>query len=229
MPGYIIHLCHAHSILNELNIKKSEQFYQDFLTGCLFPDATNNKELTHFRPSWQSDKITKYPDLSLVTDRFSLSHMTTCDFGILAHLMLDREYVANFWDDYFRFEDKSDNITTTTSQIHHVRMTDKSLQPASSTIPFGTFFTREYFYGEYDATNSSLIQDYHVSMPLIKPCSYTIIPPDACDFSKLNNDIMAFFYSPEKQCSSKIFPYEDIKELIARVTREFITTYSIYL
>jgi hypothetical protein len=226
MPGYIMHLCHANSIIDILNLRDDDIFCQSFITGCLIPDATDNKELTHFRPSWQQDKITKYPDIHLVTDKISISEMNACDLGILAHLVLDYEYVCHFWDSYFQFEDKNNNLTSETQRIDHVRMGERSLQKASSTIPFGDFFTFEYFYGEYDATNNLFIEDFHLKPPMLLPCTSSILPPGTYNIERLKSDLNPFFSDYSTSVSSKIFPYGDLKEFIIHASEVFLNLLS---
>ena len=95
MPGYIIHLCEGRYIADKLHISKESQpeLLNDFLLGCVLPDAVMDKALTHFRPEWQNDLITKYPDIDHILSEYPVEAMTPADLGILAHLMMDAAYV----------------------------------------------------------------------------------------------------------------------------------------
>ena len=113
MPGYIIHLCEGRYIADKLHISKESQpeLLNDFLLGCVLPDAVTDKALTHFRPEWQNDLITKYPDIDHILSEYPVEAMTPADLGILAHLMMDAAYVEEFWPQYFQFE-AGDNTPT---------------------------------------------------------------------------------------------------------------------
>ena len=47
MPGYIIHLCEGRYIADKLHISKESQpeLLNDFLLGCVLPDAVTDKAL----------------------------------------------------------------------------------------------------------------------------------------------------------------------------------------
>ena len=119
MPGYIIHLCEGRYIADKLHISKESQpeLLNDFLLGCVLPDAVMDKALTHFRPEWQNDLITKYPDIDHILSEYPVEAMAPADLGILAHLMMDAAYVEEFWPQYFQFE-ADDNTPTCVTTRH---------------------------------------------------------------------------------------------------------------
>ncbi len=192
MPGYMLHLAEGQLILNKLKHKKSfsDAFIQKFMLGCILPDATSDKTLTHFRPEWQKNLITKYPDIHSILVRYQRLLSTPADFGILAHLHMDNLYVASYWKNHFRFEDKLCNETFIHKDIHHVRLLEHN-----DTIPYTDFFSDNYFYGDYDRCNPYI---YHDIKPYI-PVSYEINPAEIhiteCknyDSRKLEEDIRKY-------------------------------------
>ena len=84
MPGYMMHLCEAayieNIILNSdkgdvdtvisralISVFNSPDSTNEFLLGTVLPDAVSDKSLTHFRPPWQDNLITKYPNMHYLT------------------------------------------------------------------------------------------------------------------------------------------------------------------
>ena len=61
MPGFILHLTSAKMLLNQLPDHPHFPYMiaseNDFMTGSLLPDATANKNRTHFRNLLYADKM----------------------------------------------------------------------------------------------------------------------------------------------------------------------------
>ncbi len=248
MPGFMLHLAEGQIILDKLNriivSDKSEHlkedcrsarlkadFIHDFMCGCMIPDATSDKELTHFRPVWQKELITKYPDMDYIMNTYANIISTPCDLGILAHLHLDSLYVSSYWKQLFIFEDLYGNETTAHKNIHHVR-----LLKDNSHIPYDEFFSGKYFYGDYDRLNPYI---YHAIHPYI-PDVY-VIPPEQIHIKECKNydadfladciqdyvlsdinisdyEIIEKFPIPE----TRIFPYSSILDFLNNTAAEYI-------
>lgn len=194
MPGFMLHLAEGQMILNKLNrinasveMEQSNKdckpmhlkadFIHDFMCGCVIPDATSDKELTHFRPAWQKELITKYPDMDYIMDTYANSMSTACDFGILAHLHLDSLYVCSYWKQHFIFEDIYGTETTVHKDIHHVRLLRNN-----SRIPYHEFFSTKYFYGDYDILNPYIYKAVHPYIPDVYD-----IPPEQIHIKECKN------------------------------------------
>ena len=73
MPGFILHLTAG---VMALNILQDHKFHMnakernDFLIGCLLPDATKNKDASHFRNPKYHGNIVEYPDLELFNQKY---------------------------------------------------------------------------------------------------------------------------------------------------------------
>lgn len=239
MPCYIMHLCEGQIIYN--SIKQSENVLQNcpvaaaqlslpdamdsFLTGTIIPDAIDDKSITHFRPAYQGDLITKYPDVDHILELYPLSHMTLADLGILAHLHMDYLYVDEFWPHFFRFEDKSGGATTVTSDIDHVRMLRGSMAASDTLIDFAEFFSNKYFYGDYDITMPMFRRDYRPHIPVISPVDITVSECRFCYLDRLSSDIKNYILSPAAtvpQRSTNVFPYDALREFLSLSAEQFI-------
>lgn len=224
MPGYMMHLCEGNYILDKLRHGGkllSDDDANAFLLGCVLPDAVDDKELTHFRPSWQSCRITKYPDLDYVLSRYPTELMTPADIGIIAHLALDSHYVTDFWHDFFSFEDDCGRPTTITADIARVRLSGGSL------VPLDVFFSRDYFYGDYDATNGLFIRDFRPVIPDVTDVAITIAECRAFSASALSHDLRCFAsydaLSSSEQTDTHVFTYEAMRDFVTAEAERFLS------
>ncbi len=170
MPGYIMHLAEGQIILDKLkqmdiDFSVSEN---EFLLGTILPDAVADKELTHFRPASQKNRITKYPDIPRLFCACKGSRLSACDLGILAHLHMDARYVTDFWPHYFTFLDANHSYTTITADINHVL-----IYAGDRKMPLKQFFSDAWFYGEYDILNPYIINSVRPPVPKL-----SFIPED---------------------------------------------------
>lgn len=229
MPGYMMHLAEGQIILDKLNQTKNNLHISknDFLLGCMLPDAVTDKELTHFRPANQKKQITKYPDMPYVLNTHLKHPLSSCDFGILAHLHMDAIYVTDFWPKYFTFLDTDESYTNITSDIDHVW-----IQTIGQHVPFKQFFTDTWFYGEYDILNPYIKSVIHISIPEITtlPKDIHIYDYDCIDrglletmLAKLSEEINTVdHFSSNLESKSNIFPKEDILNFLDETADLFI-------
>ena len=126
MPGFIIHLAEARRILDVMKTEYGEdglyELYERFALGCILPDITDDKEKTHFRPEWQKNLITKYPDIDMVLRAYEGKQLTPEDMGIITHLRMDQLYVERLWPEYFTFRDANGRETKVWDDISYVDM-----------------------------------------------------------------------------------------------------------
>ena len=223
MPGYMMHLCESEYILRRVTSIHGDLFR----LGSVLPDAVTDKAQTHFHSSWQKDLITKYPDMSWIINKYPVCDMTAADLGALAHLHLDSLYVERFWPQFFRFEASDNRPTCVTSDIDHVRMTSRSMQPADTLIPFKVFFSEEYFYGDYNVTNPVFMSDFSPSIPEVKEIDLSIAECRAFSPQTLRADLEHFISCPAPPDGgmTRVFPYEELKQFIISSADEFIHEY----
>lgn len=238
MPGYMMHLCEGAHILNSLRLQPSghnylseglsPDFCNDFLLGCVIPDAVSDKSRTHFRPEWQRPLITKYPDIPYILSKYDIHSMTAADLGILAHLMMDTAYVTSFWPRFFRFEDASGNATNVTDQIDHVHMSEESMQPAGADIAIQEFFSCKYFYGDYDITNIHFYKAFSPNIPVIRLVDITISECLCFSPDTMLNDLHQFaaidgdMANDTQSVETKVFPYQSMVDFVTGSAQDFI-------
>ena len=244
MPGYMMHLCEAayieNIILNSdkgdvdtvisralISVFNSPDSTNEFLLGTVLPDAVSDKSLTHFRPPWQDNLITKYPNMHYLTERHNPDHLTAADLGILAHLYMDSIYVEEFWPRYFQFEDSSGKPTCVSNNIDHVKMTAISRQSDETIIPIRDFFSDRYFYGDYNITNPLFQIDFAPAIPNIAPVSLTISECNAFSPEMLRRDLSLFVSAepPVQKATTNVFPYDDLKEFTVSCADRFLYLY----
>lgn len=251
MPGFMLHLAEGQMILDKLNkLNKPKYIDSDyihgFMCGCMIPDATSDKELTHFRPLWQKELITKYPDMNYIINTYIDTLSTACDLGILAHLHLDSLYVSSYWKQHFIFEDEYGNETAIHKDIYHVR-----LLKDNSHIPYSEFFSDKYFYGDYDILNPYIYRTVHPYIPnvydvppeqihinecknydaaLLEDCIQNYVLSDTVTNGThaISNESVCIHtkkYSLQKQSAipeTRIFPYDSILAFLDNTSNEFI-------
>lgn len=247
MPGYMMHLCEAQYILDKINYsintKKSTKTLagspevfdfrksrEQFMLGAVIPDAVEDKSLTHFRPKWQNDLITKYPDLNMLLAAHPLHSFTIADMGVLSHLHMDSLYVNEFWPRYFKFEDKDNNKTEVYNHISHVRMLSASMQNKNTVIPLKDFFSSEYFYGDYDITNIRFQSDFRPAIPQPSPLFLSITECSVFSAEKLTCDLAQFALSCDESDKqpTRVFPYADLKGFVIECGDRFISLINDY-
>lgn len=219
MPGYIMHLCEAAYILDKIKIKNSDEF----ILGCVLPDAVASKDLTHFRPRYQDTRITKYPDMEYVMKKYNINTLTPADLGVISHLQMDALYVSTFWPKFFTFEDNQNQPTEIHDNITHVRMKDGGIQKEGTCIPLSSFFSQEYFYGDYNATNSLFIKDFNPRLPAYYSADLTITECLSYSEKKLKEDLTVFTAGDNVPAApTKVFHYSDLKDFIISCGEAFI-------
>lgn len=222
MPGYIMHLCEGQYILNNIDMRGGEN---DFLLGCVMPDAVSDKNKTHFRPAWQSSHITKYPDIGHILELYPITRMTFADLGILAHLIMDARYVTDFWPRFFQFENEAGMAVTREADISCVRLTGESMQPAGTGISLHEFFSNDFFYGDYDRTGHRFQHDFHTVPPAVYRPELTISECSDISLSRLEADLKRFVcghYLPDMPVT-RVFPYDSLRDFVIQTAEDFIS------
>lgn len=241
MPGFLMHLIEGEMIINKINtgvtsaadsrLLAIKADPEQFLLGCILPDITDNKERTHFRPAWQKNLITKYPDLDYIRALYpDDAILSPADYGILAHLHLDTHYVTDFWPDYFTIENTAGNTCFDTRQPLYVHI---SSQPEKK-IPLAEFFSDRYFYGEYDRINPRLLKDFHPYIPEQITYQPELVHITECgpeDPSQITKALQTYIIqnpSPAPEASvtrAEIFPYDAVIEFLEHMADTFFTEF----
>lgn len=146
MPGYVIHMAVASSILGEKGITNSS-FQNAFLLGNIIPDAMarDAKRESHF---WDDDT---YKDFNRIPniDNFLEKYKDILDnpfvLGYYTHLLLDNLFVKEYWSEHFILLDEN---YTEENDYHKVKYI--SLSKDGRIYPRELFFSDDMYYGDYD-------------------------------------------------------------------------------
>lgn len=220
MPGYMMHLAEGQMIFNKTN--QNSTAFAAFMLGTVLPDATGDKELTHFRPACQKNLITKYPDVKYILSIAHCHSLSPYDLGILAHLHLDAQYVTEFWPKYFTFLDKQQQPTAVKEDICEVYLYKTNLH-----IPFQDFFSNAYFYGEYDRLNPFIIQRLHPYIPIevpLTPDDIHILEYTSIDMVRLKKDLKHYTTATNTKTTKtiQIFPEDEVLQFLDNSADTFI-------
>ena len=93
MPGFILHLTAAQMLLKHLPSHPDFPYpissVNDFLIGNLLPDATQQKESSHFRDPLYREKMMVFPDLTRFTAKYRSLLPDSSALGYYYHLYID--------------------------------------------------------------------------------------------------------------------------------------------
>lgn len=133
----------------------------DFLIGNLIPDATDNKDRTHFRNPVYKEKMMIYPDLHKFLDKYqSLLTDDSC-LGYFFHLYIDRRFFKDYIPEVVEFYDSNGEITDIKSEVTKVLVRKTGVW-----IPGNEYLTEKYYYGDYTKMNTYLAQRFHLVFDL---------------------------------------------------------------
>ena len=146
MPGYVIHMAVASSILGEKGITNSS-FQNAFLLGNIIPDAMarDAKRESHF---WDDDT---YKDFNRIPniDNFLEKYKGILDnpfvLGYYTHLLLDNLFVKEYWSEHFKLLDENYTEENDYQKVKYI-----SLSKDSRIYPRELFFSDDMYYGDYD-------------------------------------------------------------------------------
>lgn len=100
MPGFILHLTAAQMLLKHLPSHPDFPYpissVNDFLIGNLLPDATQQKESSHFRDPLYREKMMVFPDLTRFTAKYRSLLPDSSALGYYFHLYIDRKFFKDF-------------------------------------------------------------------------------------------------------------------------------------
>lgn len=163
MPGYVIHLAMAKRIIEKKNIT-DERFINNFLIGSIAPDAVKKEEkvLSHFWAEDELKKLVRKPDL----DNFITKHCNYTEdaywYGYYCHLLLDYEFVTNYWKKHFRFFNDSMEEEWRFDYVTKVLVVETGI-----TYQRDEFFSSVYYYGDYTRMNPYIMKKYNIIIPTL--------------------------------------------------------------
>ena len=230
MPGFILHLTEAQMLRSHLHeypdFPYPIQSVNDFLIGNLLPDATDQKELSHFRNPVYRDKMMVFPDLTRFLQKYSSLLANPSVLGYYFHLYIDRKFFKDFIPQVVEFYDKNGQITDIRDEVATVY-----IQKSQTSIPFSKYLTEEYYYGDYTRMNTYLVNQYKIPLDLnpevVNPGISEICYKDVQEVLLQLHGFLAV--SPEAVRELKVFPLKKLLLALEEYVEEFLSVPNKYL
>ena len=230
MPGFILHLTAAQMLLKYLPSHPDFPYpissVNDFLIGNLLPDATQQKESSHFRDPLYREKMMVFPDLTRFTAKYRSLLPDSSALGYYFHLYIDRKFFKDFIPQVVEFYDKNGQITDIRDEVATVY-----IQKSQTSIPFSKYLTEEYYYGDYTRMNTYLVNQYKIPLDLnpeaVNPGISEICYKDVQEVLLQLHGFLAV--SPEAVRELKVFPLEKLLLALEEYVEEFLSVPNKYL
>lgn len=224
MPGFILHLTSAKMLLNQLPDHPHFPYMiaseNDFMTGSLLPDATANKNRTHFRNLLYADKMMLWPDLKRFLSSYQNQLSNDLYLGYYFHLYIDKRFFKDYIPQIVSFYDKEGKITDIRNEICSV-LIHKSNQCISLT----DYLSEKYYYGDYTKMNRYLVEKYQLPTEL-----YPHLPQNGIegihseDMNGLLSMLKKFMdLSPCAVEELTVFELSPLLEFLGKATSDFLT------
>ena len=222
MPGFILHLTAAQMLLKHLPSHPDFPYpissVNDFLIGNLLPDATQQKESSHFRDPLYREKMMVFPDLTRFTAKYRSLLPDSSALGYYFHLYIDRKFFKDFIPQIVEFYNADGEITDMRDEIATVY-----IKKSRTSIPFSRYLTEEYYYGDYTKMNNYLVNRYqipttldpNISNPGIKEVDYE-------DVKQVLKELKTYLKVPEDAVKNvRVFDVEDLLFFLENAVNEF--------
>lgn len=222
MPGYVVHLALAETVLKGMNITDDDFSYM-YRIGSIAPDTekTGHKEKSHFWTDKMLPHFVRKPSLELFLDKYRDVINEPYVMGYYSHLLLDYKFVTEYWKKHYEFYDIHGNECDNYMDVKQVRYLD-----TDEIIARDEFFSDKYYYGDYDRMNSYLMCKYDISPPVYKEdviekggikeiCSISSIQSLKNMLDYLSREYKGEKLSCEDKLKLKVFDIEELNKLIS--------------
>lgn len=228
MPGYILHLTEAKLIcerLEKCGVNLNQRWKNLFYLGNLLPDTKRktDKITSHFWDPKSTVRLAIPPDLTLFEEKYGAQVQGPLMLGYQTHLRLDADYVEDYWDHILEFRDASGNTAVLKQEI-----TSVWLKLYQKEIPVDSFFSSEYYYGDYSRMNGALLHKFQLEIPVYEETL-------ACPVSEVNpEDLREVLEELEILCGRadcggqeelRVFCLKDLEQFIrekARIEADYL-------
>ena len=170
MPGYVIHMAMAETII--ANGLFSDRASADlFRLGSVAPDALTVgeppvKQISHFWNKTSLQHLKRTPDLHTFLHAYGERLADPYVFGYYGHLFLDTYFVDEYWSRHFVFLNDRMEAEEGYDEVAFVKLVD-----TGEVFPRTDFFSDRLYYGDYDRMNATFVREYDVRVPEI-PVGY---------------------------------------------------------
>ena len=221
MPGYILHITAAKILFQKWEGLCNAIDPDAFQVGNLIADSVTDKTYSHFRHPDRSKKLMVYPDLDLFLNKYG--HLLSDDscLGYYYHLFIDRIYAKDYIAQIVDFHDIHGQEASDRSDITHAL-----INRTGELVPIKTFFSDEYYYGDFTKLNTYLINRFELSTDL----AHNVMNPgieevDYKDILKIQKQLQGYLDVPECAVDElKVFDIEDLLRFLDEATEEFAKT-----
>ena len=226
MPSVIFHLMEAKLITQHLHERSADNAFthihgwqNDFTIGSILPDAIPRplKYKTHFWDAKDFSHVVIAPDLPLFLQAYPDWLQEPMLIGYLAHLHLDFLYftaylpaIARFLNAWGRDETELANVTTA------------EIRRSGEQMPVMTFFSKDYFYGDYIRMSPHLIEKYHLSMPASPIHPWPVRETDYTAYRQFCKLAAADLNLDIKKEPVRIFDPTDFENFVEKAAQQFI-------
>lgn len=227
MPGFILHLTAGAMLIDETD-NNPMFYYEDdinnFFTGCILPDVSERKWMSHFRNKEQKGKIMQVPDLSLFMDMYGDRINEPLFLGYLFHLYIDYRFFNEYIPRVASFIDENGNETPYIKDASHVH-----IKKLNKIITDEQYRSDEYYYGDYTRMNTYLINRYNIPVDIFDNIKIPeIYGVDVDDFTAFVEKMKGYLSVSENEIENlKIFDIEDVLDMIKEWTYDFMNEYNI--
>ena len=198
----------------------------DFLIGNLLPDATQQKESSHFRDPLYREKMMVFPDLTRFTAKYRSLLPDSSALGYYFHLYIDRKFFKDFIPQIVEFYNADGEITDMRDEIATVY-----IKKSRTSIPFSRYLTEEYYYGDYTRMNTYLVNRYCIPLDLNPNVTNPGITEIQYENVQQVLDLLHHFLSvpPEAAQDLKVFPLEELLAALEQYVEEFLAVPNKYV
>lgn len=158
MPGFILHMTAAQMLLKKYNLSIDTPAFE---VGNLIPDSVSDKTASHFRHPRRQEKLMVYPDLNLFLDKYKLLLNDSSCQGYYFHLFVDRIYAKEYIPQIVSFYDANGQEASDRKDITHAL-----IKRTGELVPVKTFFSDEYYYGDFTKLNTYLMNRFNLCITL---------------------------------------------------------------
>lgn len=222
MPGFILHLTAGVMALNTLqdhNFHMNAKERNDFLIGCLLPDATKNKDASHFRNPKYHGNIVEYPDLELFDQKYHALEKDISCLGYEFHLYIDRVFFKDYLPGIVEFQDESGKETEKWSNVVWA-----VLKRNQRKLKVKQFFSEDYYYGDYTKMNCWLIDQYQIPLTLDTDVKNPGI--EEVDYSRAKDileELKGYLNVPKNAVKDlKVFDLEQLLGFLKKRTQDWV-------
>lgn len=225
MPGYILHITAAQMLFNKATTDLAFINRDSFQFGNLIPDSVTDKTYSHFRHPSRQEKLMVYPDLDLFLNKYRQLLTDSSCMGYYFHLFIDRMYAKDYIPQIVSFHDKNGVEAFDRKEITHAL-----IKRTKELVPIKTFFSDEYYYGDFTKLNTYLIQRFDLSTNLIFNVENPgITEVNYTDIDKIQNQLKEYVNIPiEATHSLRVFDIEHLLNHLDEMTSRFMQVSSSY-